>query len=316
LRFELRLEFVEFLADSALQFGRSSFQPVVGSQRDHAGLSAEPVNAEFLESLCGICRLQIGSRLPEQSHEEWRNLLGLRHAEGCERILVRVFSHKERNRLQDRVRTPPAAHKAQAEYRRGTQTEIPCSARNGQAFVLRFFRRRLGRERFGFFSELREASGVLHRDVSQHFAVEFNAGGFEAVDQLTVSDAVQAGGSADTLNPQATILALLGAAIAKRITIGAICRFLRGLVQLALGEEKAFGPLEVLLAPCPAFCAAFYARHGFVSLCRSDSQEARNAWAVQIVLENKTGCGYAKNAAQKSAGEMRVAQRVCFRCCP
>jgi len=37
-------------------------------------------------------------------------------------------------------------------------------------------------------------------------------------------------------------------------------------------------------------------------LCRSDSQEARNAWAVQIVLENKTGCGYAKNAAQKSAG--------------
>jgi hypothetical protein len=36
------------------------------------------------------------------------------------------------------------------------------------------------------------------------------------------------------------------------------------LVQLALCEEKAFGPLEVLLTPRTALCAAFYASHGFL----------------------------------------------------
>jgi len=73
---------------------------------------------------------------------------------------------------------------------------------------------------------------------------------------LAVSDAVQAGGGADALNPQAAILALLDAAIAKCITIGAIRGFLRGLIELALGEEKTFSPLKVLLAPCTALCAA------------------------------------------------------------
>jgi hypothetical protein len=38
------------------------------------------------------------------------------------------------------------------------------------------------------------------------------------------------------------------------------------LVKLALCEEEAFGPFEILLAPSPALCAAFYAWHGFFLL--------------------------------------------------
>jgi hypothetical protein len=87
------------------------------------------------------------------------------------------------------------------------------------------------------------------------------------VDELAVGDAVQSGSSANALNPQTAILALLDAAIPLRIAIRAIGCFLSGLVELALGEEEALGPLEILLAPSPALCAAFYACHGFSPYC-------------------------------------------------
>ena len=124
-----------------------------------------------------------------------------------------------------------------------------------------FFRRRSGG--FGLFGELRESGRILHRDVCQNLAVDGNARGFQPVNQLAVSDAVQASGGAHALDPQAAILPLLHAAVALRVTIRAIGRFLSRLVQLALCEEKAFCPLEILLTPSPAFCAAFYAWHGF-----------------------------------------------------
>src|SRR5882757_9252813 len=84
------------------------------------------------------------------------------------------------------------------------------------------------------------------------------------MDQLAVGQAVVACGRSKALNPKLAILALLDAAVALGVAIGAIGRFLRGLVELALGEKKAFCPLEVLLAPCPALSAAFYACHGFL----------------------------------------------------
>ena len=60
-------------------------------------------------------------------------------------------------------------------------------------------------------------------------------------------------------------MALFDAAIALGITVGAIGSLLRGLLELALGEEEALGPPEILLTASPAFCAAFYAWHGFFS---------------------------------------------------
>jgi len=103
-----------------------------------------------------------------------------------------------------------------------------------------------------------------------NLAVEFDSGRFEAVNQLAVSEAVQAGSRADALNPEAAILALLDAAIAEGVTIRAIRGFLRGLVQLAFGEEKTFCPLEIFFAPCPALGAAFL-REPWVLLLWPDS---------------------------------------------
>jgi len=124
---------------------------------------------------------------------------------------------------------------------------------------------RLGWRRGGGFGcghERSERSRVLHRDIRQHFAVERHARGFQAVDQLAVGQAVVACGGADALNPELAILALFDAAVALGIAIGAIGGFLRGLVELALCEVKAFCSPEVLLAPCTALGAAFYASLG------------------------------------------------------
>src|SRR5437016_2969092 len=116
--------------------------------------------------------------------------------------------------------------------------------------------------------ERSERRGVPDSDIGEHFAVERHTRGLEAVNQLAVGQAVLAGGGADALDPELAILALFDAAVALSITVGAIRSFLCGLVKLALREEKAFCPLEVLLAPCPALGAAFYACHGFLLLGR------------------------------------------------
>src|SRR6267143_598054 len=86
------------------------------------------------------------------------------------------------------------------------------------------------------------------------------------MNQLAVGQAVVSCGGPDALNPELAILALFDAAVALGVAIGAIRGLLCGLVELALGEEKAFCPLEVLLAPCTALGAAFYACHGFLLL--------------------------------------------------
>jgi hypothetical protein len=120
-----------------------------------------------------------------------------------------------------------------------------------------------GREGLGLFRELGEAGHVLHSHIREHLAIDPDAGGLQAVNELAVGQAILASGGTDALDPQAAILALLHAAIALCIAIRAIGGLLSGLVELALGEEEAFGTFKVLLAPSPALCAAFYAWHGF-----------------------------------------------------
>src|SRR5689334_2008973 len=55
----------------------------------------------------------------------------------------------------------------------------------------------------------RKACCVLHCDVSQDLAVEFDAGYLEPVHELAVADAVQLGSGADADDPDGAILALL-----------------------------------------------------------------------------------------------------------
>src|SRR5208283_72740 len=120
-----------------------------------------------------------------------------------------------------------------------------------------------GGEGLGLFRKLGEPRHVFHSHIREHLTVNRNTRSFQTVNQLTVGDAILASGGADTLNPQAAILALFHAAIAFCVAIRTIGGFLCRLVELALGEKEALGPLEILLTPSPAFCAAFYAWHGF-----------------------------------------------------
>src|SRR5579885_3670532 len=54
--------------------------------------------------------------------------------------------------------------------------------------------------------------GIVHRQVSQDFAVELHACRLQSVDELVVAQAVQLGGSADAHDPQRTEVALFLAA--------------------------------------------------------------------------------------------------------
>src|ERR1700756_4680799 len=97
------------------------------------------------------------------------------------------------------------------------------------------------------------------------------------MNELAVGESVLAGCGADALNPEFAIFAFLDATIAESVAIGAVGGFLRGLVELALCEKKAFCALEILLTTSAAFCAAFYACHGFLLFCWRDKLDAIDA---------------------------------------
>ncbi len=137
----------------------------------------------------------------------------------------------------------------------------PYTNRNG---ALCFFRGGLGRKRLGLFHQLCETRGVLHGDIGQNLTVQRNTCGFQTVDELAVGDAIEPGSRADALNPQAAILPLLYAAIALGITIGAIGRFLSGLVELALGQEEAMVLRRYFLRRARRFVPRFTRGMGFL----------------------------------------------------
>src|SRR5208337_1827932 len=95
--------------------------------------------------------------------------------------------------------------------------------------LLSLLRGALGCEDLGLFHELCKSGGVLYGDVCQNLAVKRHARGFQSVDKLTVSDAVQ---------------------------------------------------------PGPAFCAAFYAWHGFAP---SSFRETRRVAAKRCEALHATG---------------------------
>src|SRR5882724_8738639 len=104
--------------------------------------------------------------------------------------------------------------------------------------LLGFLCDRLRRESFSFLDQQHEAWSVFYRYVGKNLAVQFDSGGFQAVNELAVSNAVQTSGSSDTLNPQAALMTLLNPARAKRVANRSIDGFLRELIELAQGEEK------------------------------------------------------------------------------
>src|SRR3974390_2706031 len=182
-------------------------------------------------------------------------------------------------------------------HRRGTIYRAP-TAGNQERFLtsfgmtgpkLRFGSGRLRCMRLGFLRQLREARSIVYGDIRQHLAVDGHARGLQPVNQLPVAQPVLPGRRADALNPQPTVLPLLHAAVALRITVRTIRRFLCRLVKPALGEEEALGPLEILLAPSPALSAAFYAWHGFTPSIKWETKR------VAVKREAKPRAGASSN---------------------
>ena len=54
-----------------------------------------------------------------------------------------------------------------------------------------------------------EGSGLVNSQLSQHTAVDLNTSSLQALDEAVVGQALCAGSSVDTLNPQATEVTLL-----------------------------------------------------------------------------------------------------------
>ena len=62
-----------------------------------------------------------------------------------------------------------------------------------------------------------ESLGVVDSEVSEHLAVDFDAGLVQQTHQLAIAEALHAGSGIDTLNPKSAEVALLGTTVAVSI---------------------------------------------------------------------------------------------------
>src|SRR5713226_2093498 len=162
----------------------------------------------------------------------------------------------------------------------------------------------LGRRR-----ELRKRSGILHGEVGQNFAVEFDAARLQTVHELAVGKAAQTRRGADALNPQLAELPLAVAAVAIGEPFGAPHGFLGGLEELALGKEKSFRTPKVFFPARAAFGAALDSGHGLFS-CEANQPAGRSPRRVENVRRGglrSAGGGPAGRQARR--GGLRAAWR-------
>src|ERR1700752_1017048 len=108
----------------------------------------------------------------------------------------------------------------------------------------------------------RKPRRIIHCQVRENLAVEFDSGLLQAVDELVVAQPVQLGGGADAHNPQRADLplALLASGIGKLQP--ALDRLLRRAVKLRFCQEITACAVKYLLAFLAAFGSALYTRHG------------------------------------------------------
>ena len=98
-------------------------------------------------------------------------------------------------------------------------------------------------------------------ELRQALAIERDAGVLQAADELTVGEAVLAGGGVDADDPQPAEIALLAAAADERVLERRVDRFFRGAIQLALVGVIALRQAKQLLALGAADCSSFHTRH-------------------------------------------------------
>jgi len=115
------------------------------------------------------------------------------------------------------------------------------------------FRLRLFVERaLGLIENRFERVGVVDRDVGQNFAIQSDAGGFQAFGETAVSHSVCTRGGVEPLDPQITERALAGFAIAIGPILGLHGRIFGVTEKFGSASAKAFGGLDDAFAPGPA----------------------------------------------------------------
>src|SRR5208283_3286222 len=162
--------------------------------------------------------------------------------------------------------TNPAA----AAYRRSRSSSRAPKLAEESALTVRCRRLAVSRRRLTLnrllhlAGQLRESQLVFHGHLREHLAIQFNAERLQSVDELAVSKLVGAGGGADAKDPEPAEIALAATPVAEGITASLIRGFLHRAVELAFGEEIAFGELGELFPIGATHSAALNSRHGFL----------------------------------------------------
>src|SRR5436190_11044441 len=113
----------------------------------------------------------------------------------------------------------------------------------------------------GLARELGKSGRARDGDLGQALAVERDAGRLQALDELSVRQAVLARGGVDADDPQAAEVALLAPAADERVLQRGVDRLFRGAIELALGLIEPFRAAEQLLALRAADVSTFHSRH-------------------------------------------------------
>src|SRR4051812_10099734 len=115
----------------------------------------------------------------------------------------------------------------------------------------------------GGFGKASERLGIAHGDVGQDLAVQVDLGQLEAVDELAVRKAVEAGRRVDARDPQAAEVALAVAAVAVRVGVGLGQGLLGALVVGVRLAAEALRQVEGLAALLLRVDGALDAGHFF-----------------------------------------------------
>ncbi len=96
---DVRLKRIKFLADRALQIGRSGLQPVVGDSGENSRFPSEPSAAQFLPTPCVGHRRQFVRELLLHFREQTHHACGVRDAHLRQRFRCGVVRHRRRATL-------------------------------------------------------------------------------------------------------------------------------------------------------------------------------------------------------------------------
>ena len=95
-----------------------------------------------------------------------------------------------------------------------------------------------------------ESIGVVDCEVSEHLAVDFDAGLVQQTHQLAIAEALHAGSGIDTLNPKGAEVALLGTTVTIGVGQTLLPCVLGYCPDILAGSKIATGELENSLTFC------------------------------------------------------------------